>query len=74
MHDVAAQALDKINVVTQIFDANPWTMLGIILIGFMGGTISGFIGSGGAFLMTPVMMNLGVPGVMAVSANITDKF
>jgi len=74
MHDVAAQAIDKINVVTQIFDANPWTMLGVILLGFMGGTISGFIGSGGAFLMTPGMMNLGVPGVMAVSANITHKF
>jgi uncharacterized membrane protein YfcA len=74
MHDVAAQAIDKINVVTQIFDANTWTMLGVILIGFMGGTISGFIGSGGAFLMTPGMMNLGVPGVMAVSANITHKF
>ncbi len=74
MHDVAVQAIDKINVVTQIFDANPWTMLGVILLGFMGGTLSGFIGSGGAFLMTPGMMNLGVPGVMAVSANITHKF
>ncbi len=74
MQEVAAEAIDKINVVTQIFDANPWTMLGVILIGFMGGTLSGFIGSGGAFLMTPGMMNLGVPGIMAVSANITHKF
>jgi uncharacterized membrane protein YfcA len=74
MVDAAAQAIDKVNVVTQIFHANPWTMLGTILLGFLGGTISGFIGSGGAFLMTPGMMNLGIPGVMAVSANITHKF
>ncbi len=74
MQEVAAEAIDKINVVTQIFDANPWSMLGVILLGFMGGTLSGFIGSGGAFLMTPGMMNLGVPGVMAVGANITHKF
>jgi len=40
----------------------------------MGGTISGFIGSGGAFLMTPGMMNLGIPGILAVGANITHKF
>ncbi len=46
----------------------------VILLGFMGGTISGFIGSGGAFVMTPGMMNLGVPGIMAVGANITHKF
>ena len=74
MVDAAAQTIDKINVVTQIFDANPLFMLWVILLGFLGGTISGFIGSGGAFLMTPGMMNLGVPGVMAVSANITHKF
>ena len=74
MHDVAVQAIDKMNVVSQIFEATPWTMFGVILLGFMGGTLSGFIGSGGAFLMTPGMMNLGVPGVMAVAANITHKF
>ena len=74
MHDVAAQSIDKLAVITQIFNASPWTMVGVILLGFMGGTLSGFIGSGGAFLMTPGMMNLGVPGVMAVAANITHKF
>jgi uncharacterized membrane protein YfcA len=45
-----------------------------ILLGFIGGTLSGFIGSGGAFFMTPGMMNLGVPGVVAVGSNITHKF
>ncbi len=74
MQDVAVQAIDKLNVVSQIFETTPLTMFGVILLGFMGGTLSGFIGSGGAFLMTPGMMNLGVPGVMAVAANITHKF
>ena len=48
--------------------------LQVVLLGFIGGTLSGFIGSGGAFLMTPGMMNLGVPGVVAVGSNITHKF
>ncbi len=46
----------------------------VILLGVIGGTLSGFIGSGGAFFMTPGMMNLGVPGVVAVGSNITHKF
>ena len=48
--------------------------LQVSLLGFIGGILSGFIGSGGAFFMTPGMMNLGVPGVVAVGSNITHKF
>ncbi|MFC1520928.1 sulfite exporter TauE/SafE family protein [Elusimicrobiota bacterium] len=48
--------------------------LQIVMLGFIGGTLSGFIGSGGAFFMTPGMMNLGIPGVIAVGSNITHKF
>lgn len=48
--------------------------LQVVVLGFVGGILSGFIGSGGAFLMTPGMMNLGVPGVIAVGSNITHKF
>jgi len=48
--------------------------LQVILLGFIGGVLSGFIGSGGAFFMTPGMMNLGVNGVVAVASNITHKF
>jgi uncharacterized membrane protein YfcA len=48
--------------------------LQVVLLGFIGGVLSGFIGSGGAFFMTPGMMNLGVPGVIAVGSNITHKF
>ncbi len=46
----------------------------IVILGFIGGTLSGFIGSGGAFFMTPGMMNLGVQGVVAVGSNMTHKF
>jgi uncharacterized protein len=48
--------------------------LQVVLLGFIGGVLSGFIGSGGAFFMTPGMMNLGVQGVVAVASNITHKF
>lgn len=48
--------------------------LQVVVLGFIGGVLSGFIGSGGAFFMTPGMMNLGVPGVVAVGSNITHKF
>lgn len=48
--------------------------LQVVMLGFIGGTLSGFIGSGGAFFMTPGMMNLGVQGVIAVGSNITHKF
>src|SRR4030043_357426 len=55
-------------------DLSITSSLQVILLGFIGGTLSGFIGSGGAFFMTPGMMNLGVPGVVAVGSNITHKF
>ena len=48
--------------------------LEMILLGFIGGILSGFIGSGGAFFMTPGMMNIGVHGPVAVGSNITHKF
>jgi len=67
MHDVVAQAsnfihLDVVNV-TYLF-----------LVGFVGGLVSGFIGSGGAFVLTPAMMSLGVPGLVAVASNMCHKF
>jgi uncharacterized membrane protein YfcA len=53
---------------------NTLDCLQVVMLGFIGGTLSGFIGSGGAFFMTPGMMNLGVQGVIAVGSNITHKF
>ncbi|MEW5770905.1 MAG: sulfite exporter TauE/SafE family protein [Pseudomonadota bacterium] len=46
----------------------------LIVVGFVGGMVSGFIGSGGAFVLTPAMMSLGVPGIVAVASNMCHKF
>jgi uncharacterized membrane protein YfcA len=59
---------------SQFIDLNWLAALQVVFLGFIGGTLSGFIGSGGAFFMTPGMMNLGVPGPIAVASNITHKF
>ncbi|MCP4196300.1 MAG: sulfite exporter TauE/SafE family protein [Proteobacteria bacterium] len=59
----------------ELFVELNWTAaLQVVFLGFVGGTLSGFIGSGGAFFMTPGMMNLGVMGPVAVASNITHKF
>lgn len=63
------------SVFGDIFVQISWsTALLVVLLGFIGGVLSGFIGSGGAFFMTPGLMNLGVSGVVAVGSNITHKF
>ncbi len=46
----------------------------LLFIGFVGGLVSGFIGTGGAFVLTPAMMSMGVPGIVAVASNICHKF
>jgi uncharacterized membrane protein YfcA len=46
----------------------------LFVVGFIGGLVSGFIGSGGAFVLTPGMMSLGVPGTIAVASNMCHKF
>ena len=52
----------------------PHSVAFLLLVGFIGGLVSGFIGSGGAFVLTPAMMSLGVPGVVAVASNLCHKF
>ncbi len=49
-------------------------VLYLLFVGFVGGLVSGFIGSGGAFVLTPAMMSLGVPGIVAVASNMCHKF
>jgi uncharacterized membrane protein YfcA len=61
-------------LLANFIELNLSTALQVIMLGFIGGILSGFIGSGGAFFMTPGMMNLGVPGIVAVGSNITHKF
>ena len=46
----------------------------LLIVGFIGGLVSGFIGSGGAFVLTPGMMSMGVSGVVAVASNLCHKF
>lgn len=48
--------------------------IALIVVGLIGGLLSGFIGSGGAFVLTPAMMSLGIPGVVAVASNMCHKF
>ncbi|MFC1498035.1 sulfite exporter TauE/SafE family protein [Verrucomicrobiota bacterium] len=52
----------------------PTLMIALVIIGMVGGMLSGFIGSGGAFVMTPSMMSLGIPGVVALASNMCHKF
>ncbi len=67
MHDIANAAANFINLDT----AN---IIYLFLVGFVGGLVSGFIGSGGAFVLTPAMMSMGVPGLVAVASNMCHKF
>lgn len=46
----------------------------LLAVGLIGGLVSGFIGSGGAFVLTPAMMSLDVPGIVAVASNMCHKF
>lgn len=55
-------------------DLNLTQVIYLLLVGFVGGLVSGFIGSGGAFVLTPAMMNIGVPAIMAVASNMCHKF
>lgn len=55
-------------------ELNAYSIAALFVIGFIGGMVSGFIGSGGAFVLTPAMMTLGVPGIVAVASNICHKF
>jgi uncharacterized membrane protein YfcA len=58
----------------QFIDLNAYSIIFLFLVGFIGGLVSGFIGSGGAFVLTPGMMSLGVPGTVAVASNMCHKF
>ena len=58
----------------QTIDLNATSVLILFLVGFVGGMVSGFIGSGGAFVLTPAMMSLGASGIVAVASNMAHKF
>ncbi|MFP3867897.1 MAG: sulfite exporter TauE/SafE family protein [Desulfobacteraceae bacterium] len=58
----------------QFIDLSLFVVIFLFLVGFVGGLVSGFIGSGGAFVLTPGMMSLGVAGPVAVASNMCHKF
>ncbi len=67
MHDQAAEAV-------KFIDLTLMNVTFLFIVGFVGGLVSGFIGSGGAFVLTPGMMSLGVPAAVAVASNMCHKF
>jgi uncharacterized membrane protein YfcA len=67
MHDVVSQ-------VSNFIDLTWMNMLYLFFVGFVGGLVSGFIGSGGAFVLTPGMMSIGVPALVSVASNMCHKF
>lgn len=67
MHDIVKEAANFINL-------DIMNIAYLFIVGFVGGLVSGFIGSGGAFVLTPAMMSLGVPGLVAVASNMCHKF
>jgi len=62
-------ALDSLKFI----DLSTSSIIFLFIVGFIGGLVSGFIGSGGAFVLTPGMMSLGVPGTVAVASNMCHK-
>jgi hypothetical protein len=50
---------------------SPTTFYGSIAVGVIAGLITGCIGAGGGFVITPALMSLGVKGILAVG---TDMF
>jgi hypothetical protein len=59
---------------TNFIDLQLIHVIYLFFVGFVGGLVSGFIGSGGAFVLTPAMMSLGVPGIVAVASNMCHIF
>ena len=62
------------DVASNFIQLDAINILYLFIVGVIGGLVSGFIGSGGAFVLTPAMMSMGVPGIVAVATNICHKF
>ncbi len=62
------------DTLSQFITLDLFEVFGLFVVGFVGGMVSGFIGSGGAFVLTPAMMTMGAPGIVAVASNMCHKF
>lgn len=71
---LVAEQVGVIPETVRFVDLNFAMVVYLFVIGFIGGLVSGFIGSGGAFVLTPGMMSLGVPAAVAVASNMCHKF
>lgn len=72
--EASGEQLSEADMVKTFIELKLASVLFLIVLGFLGGLISGFIGSGGAFVLTPGMMSLGVPAAIAVATNMCHKF
>lgn len=72
--EAAGENLGPADMVKQFVQLDGKGMVYLFFLGFLGGLISGFIGSGGAFVLTPGMMSLGAPAAIAVASNMCHKF
>ncbi len=71
-HHGEENVLGSVSIMFMNMDAR--RIAALIVVGLVGGLLSGFIGSGGAFVLTPAMMSLGAPGAVAVASNMCHKF
>jgi uncharacterized membrane protein YfcA len=72
--EAAGEIMSPNDVVKQFVKLDTFSIVFLFALGFLGGLISGFIGSGGAFVLTPGMMSLGAPAAIAVASNMCHKF
>lgn len=72
--EASGEQLSGDDLVKHFIELKLTGVLFLLILGFLGGLISGFIGSGGAFVLTPGMMSLGVPAAIAVATNMCHKF
>ena len=70
----AGEHLSEKDMAKTFVDLDTKKILFLLILGFLGGLISGFIGSGGAFVLTPGMMSIGAPAAIAVATNMCHKF
>jgi len=71
-HDAGENVIKSVSIM--FMDMTMQKLLALLVVGLVGGLLSGFIGSGGAFVLTPAMMTLGAPGAVAVASNMCHKF